>query len=53
MPGLLPLSIVAVSSALAVLIVAFAHLAILGFYALEIPALALAVRLQWGRRKRP
>jgi hypothetical protein len=53
LPGLLPLSIVALSSALAVLIVAFAHLGILAFYALEIPALALAVRLQWRRRKRP
>jgi hypothetical protein len=52
LPGLLPLSVVALSSALAVLIVAFAHLGILAFYALEIPALALAVRLQW-RRKRP
>ncbi len=52
MPGLLPLSIVALSSALAVLIVAFAHLSILAFYALEVPALALAVRLQWRRRKR-
>jgi hypothetical protein len=53
LPGLLPLSVVALSSALAVLIVAFAHLGILAFYALEIPALALAVRLQWRRRKRP
>ncbi|MGH2411167.1 MAG: hypothetical protein ACRDGS_12475, partial [Chloroflexota bacterium] len=52
LPGLAPLSIVAGSSALAILIVVFAHLSILAFYAMEIPALALAVWIQRRSRGR-
>jgi hypothetical protein len=50
LPGVAPFSIVAGSSALAILIVVFAHLSILAFYAMEVPALALAVWIQ--RRSR-
>ncbi|HXT36418.1 MAG TPA: hypothetical protein VN837_12650, partial [Chloroflexota bacterium] len=53
LPGMAPLSIVAGSSAFAILIVVFAHLSILAFYAMEIPALALAVWIQRRSRGRP
>lgn len=50
LPGVAPLSLVAGSSALAIAVVAIAHLSVLAFYGMEIPALALAVWIQ--RRSR-
>ena len=52
LPGVAPLSLVAGSSAFAILIVVVAHLSILAFYAMEIPALALAVWIQRRSRGR-
>ncbi len=53
LPGLLPVSVLAVSSGSAVLIALVMHLTLLHFYLLEVPALALAVALQRRRRRRP
>ena len=53
LPGVAPVSIIAAFSAIAVLMVVFAHLNLLAIEAMEIPVLALAVWIQRRARKRP